>query len=264
MKLIVLTVFFLLSVLNFSQTAHAGELRISWRSEPPLSKLIPLKTWKAEDLKDIERVRRRERAPGSSEMSEWRGYLLEDLIARTMEESLSLEQRSRVDLVVLKNAEGVQALIPRGFLRRHWVLMANERNGVPVAENEGPWRTIVPWSTRSIQSREILPLETYFISQVTEIELTGYEAPFRKVFLTRRTDPRALRGEQVFVQNCMGCHAVDKWPDGLNKAMTDLLASGVPTERHSGLKGMPRLDEKEWSSFKSFLQSIEPKKSETP
>jgi hypothetical protein len=45
------------------------------------------------------------------------------------------------------------------------------------------------------------------------VELTSYQERLGSHFLKRRTDPAALRGEKLFVQNCMACHfsALSQW-----------------------------------------------------
>ena len=149
-------------------------------------------------------------------------------------EDLPLDKKAQVDLVILKSEHGQPAQIPRALMTKYPLFLAYRWDS---SESEklgrGPLVSIIPWSSKpKIQSEEV-PLESYFISQVTEIELTSYRDRFSPLILKRRTDPAAMRGEKLFVQNCVGCRAL------------------------TGSTKLPKFNfnEKNWKSIGQYLQA---------
>ena len=74
-----------------------------------------------------------------------------------------------IDLVILKNQTGQVASIPRSFIVKYPVILATseDRKTLPA------FRSIIPWTSKSKTKSEALPLETYFISDVNEVQLAN-------------------------------------------------------------------------------------------
>lgn len=144
----------------------------------------------------------------STQTIEWRGFLLSQLLDQVLTE-LTVDQRAQFDLVVLKNERGQKALVPRAFLSRYSLILAMEKNG----QKQVYPSSIVQWSSNAKLQKEGLVLETFFLEGVSTIELANYRDRFGSYFLKRRTDPVAMRGEKLFVQNCVGCHGAGTPPE---------------------------------------------------
>ncbi len=173
---------------------------------------------------------------GASQKQGWViSRLLEDAMA-----GLTAEARSQVDLVILKGADGRQASIPRAFITKvpmRLVLDSSGGGGVAGAR----FRAVVPADGRARSVREDLPWGTYELPAVSRVELTSYQALWGGQFLSRRTDPAALRGEKLFVQNCMSCHAaaVPGWK-GRGPGFAESLPQAL--SRHPQIQGLKPLD----------------------
>src|SRR5690606_17381988 len=100
-----------------------------------------------------------------------------------------------------------EALVPRSFIVKHPLILALSREGKPL-EELGPVYSVPPWSSRASQvAAEGLPVEVFFVRAVSEVVLTNLRSRFGGLYLRRRGDPIAMRGQQVFVQSCATCHA---------------------------------------------------------
>jgi hypothetical protein len=117
-------------------------------------------------------------------------------------EGLSPEIRAQIDLLVFHGSEGEEVIFPRWLALRYSLLIASEKNGVPLMI---PALVIPSTSQRKILS-ESLPVESFFLEGIASVEFTSYKTRYGSFYLTVRTDPAALRGEKFFVQNCSGCH----------------------------------------------------------
>ena len=233
-------------------SALAGEpLKVTWRTKAPLSRLEKLKDWGQEALGGLKGQNFIAHDPERGGPQNWSGYSLEDVVQTSLER-LSLYQRSTVDLVVLKGADGtVKALIPRAFLRRQWVLLVREGEGA-----EQTWRTVAPWKPTALRKHEVVPSRKYFVNELREVELTSYQAHFAGVRLQQRRDPFLLRGERIFVQNCMGCHYGNDWPDAVPAQAEHLLSLGLPKALHEKISEMPTLHEADWRGVEKYIDRI--------
>lgn len=168
----------------------------------------------SKELQKLKAGRLRERAPWSERGEEWSGPFLGEVLTESLR-NLSPEARAQIDLVVLQGASGGQAWIPRAFITRYPLLLASPS-----------WSTVVPFSSRSEIRTEEVPYGTYWIRDVRRLELTNFRVQFGKFYLKRRTDPAAMRGEKVFVQNCLACHHAAPPPLRDAKQFSHPLVSG--------------------------------------
>src|SRR5262249_22116983 len=93
--------------------------------------------------------------------------------------------------------------------------------------------------------------ERYFVPSLTRVELTNYRNLYSAYFLARRTDPSAVRGEKIFVQNCLGCHALAQVPQIVT---TDPANRVVATQgEHATVKGTSKLIGRDWRALMSYF-----------
>jgi len=142
----------------------------------------------------------------SGKPARWRGVPLSLWIDQALAE-VPLEKRAKVDLVVLTGASGKLAIIPRYVIKKYPILLVYEKDKAPLSAEEGPLASIVPRSVRKQMVAEGLPQNTFGLQGISQVELTSYGARFSNLLLKRRTDPAAIRGEKMFVQTCIACHA---------------------------------------------------------
>ena len=167
-----------------------------------------LKHWTLADLTKLKSTTSSEKDPVTEKVMKWQGVSLADLVDKALE-GLTAENRAQIDLVILKNAAGDFAPIPRFVMKRYPLMLAILPPGSPFVDR-GPLYSVIPWTSRPNILKEILPLDRYFISQVSRIELANDEELNRALFLKRRTDPSAIRGEKLFIQSCSLCHQLDR------------------------------------------------------
>jgi len=168
-----------------------------------------LKSWSLADLGKYKKTTGREKDPVTSKLMRWEGVLLSHLIEKSLA-GLPNESQAQVDLVVLKSTTGQKALIPRALVNKYPVLLAilpSSESSPSDVQSRGPIYSVVPWSSKPQILREDLPLAHFFVPKVASIELTNYREQYQDLFLKRRTDPAAMRGEKLFVRNCVSCHA---------------------------------------------------------
>jgi hypothetical protein len=141
---------------------------------------------------------------GSKEPTKFQGVSLSVLIDETTK-SLTAADRSTTDLVVLKTRAGREVLMPKAFLVKYpQIQLALKRNGQPLG-GEAP-RVVLPASSNAKIRKENMLLEPLFVSELAAVTLSNYERRYGEFFLKRRTDPAAMRGEKLFLQNCVTCH----------------------------------------------------------
>jgi len=75
------------------------------------------------------------------------------------------------------------------------------------------------------------------VSHVTNIILTSYQDEYAEFRLQKRTDPSAMRGEKLFLQNCISCHADKK---SMNIKSTSL--NGIQTHSPFGFEVFSKRD----------------------
>jgi hypothetical protein len=201
-----------------------------------------LKAFGSGDLKGIKSGRLREKGPGSDRVLEWKGPLLGSLLDEAMK-PLNAEAKSQIDLIVLKGGKGEQAWIPRAFLTRYPMLLA-----------EPTLDSVVPTTSWAKIQTEDLPHGTYWVRGVQRVELTNYREQFGRFYLKRRTDPAAMRGEKVFVQNCLACHSGGAKPAASwqGESLVDLLKKHP---RKTGFQEVNARTEKALASYWTAYRS---------
>jgi hypothetical protein len=233
-------------VIGFVPAAEASSsptISIVWQRSGNQGEQV-LKSFGAGELKVIKTGRLREKGPGSDRIVEWKGPLLGSLLDEAMKE-MTVEARSQIDLIVLKGARGEQAWIPRAFLTRYPMLLA-----------QPGFDSVVPVNSRPKVQGEELPHDTYWIRGVQRVELTNYREQFGRFYLKRRTDPAAVRGEKVFVQNCLGCHGAGVSAAGWSGWESAALAERLKKHpRKPGFQEMPVRSERALTSYWSAYRS---------
>jgi hypothetical protein len=243
--LFALSVLFLRDEVRAAQAAGAlfevalmdGRPGVSWRFEEVIRKFAT--------------QTRREQAPEDHRVVSWKGILLSDAVKSAFD-SLSAEQRAQVDLLILHGKGGKQGLLPRAFIQKYPILLAYERNGQPL----GRLDSVVPWTTFAGKMRaEGAPLETFFVQGVERVEFASYRDRYGSFLLKRRTDPSAMRGEKIFVQNCTGCHTGGPGPS--LKVLTQVeKGEALEKKGHPAGRGAPVLSGQEVRSLKNYLDAF--------
>jgi len=197
------------------------------------------------DLTHIKRLSSSETDPETGKSVHWDGISLGDLIDRTMK-SISNEKKAQIDLVVLKTADGAEALVPRSFIVKYPMMLANRKDHKALTGFE----SVAPWTSQSKVKAEGLPLETYFLKGITQVELGNYRERYGSVYLKSRKEPTALRGEKIFIQNCLSCHNGAKGEKGITEARRYM-------DQHPTVAGAPKLDERDRRSLKTYLETYQ-------
>lgn len=217
--------------------------RPNWKIEavwgPPGSEKT-IAGWTLEELGRLKKVNTQEKDFPSGKLISWKGVLLANLVDSALEK-LPLEAKAQIDLIVLKGDGGAQALIPRSLITKYPLLL-----GVMNSDSKsGDFSSVIPWTSKPKILSEDLPLESFQIQRVSRIELTHYREKYGALFLKRRTDPAAMRGEKLFVQNCVSCHGQGRGP-----ALSTLSQAGHPV-----VQGAPKISEKERRSLLNYLEA---------
>ncbi len=174
-----------------------------------------------DEMKRKKTVSFNEKVPGETQGQAFQGTNLSTLLENWVKK-LSPEKRATIDLVILKVEKGTEILIPRSFFVKYPVYL--------VADATAGFRTIVPWSSKPRMKDENLPLEKYFAAGITAIEFSSYRERYSWAFLEKKSEPAVLRGEKLFVQNCLSCH-------GTADKDARSLGSVFSTERFKALDG---------------------------
>lgn len=238
------------------QAAEKVVLKVVWNAS---SADRLLKTRTLEDLSGMSMVSSRERDPASGQMVEWKGVLISKWIEKELAE-LPLDQRSQVDLLILKNTQGQQAIIPRYVVKSYPLMLAWEKDQKKLLESNEAFTVVVPWSSGSKITQTHYPWTAYQISGVREIQLSSYQSRFSSLLLKRRTDPAAVRGEKMVVENCLSCHG-----NGRARGFHDYAAklSELPQQvssAHARSEG-PELKGRDLRAFMSYLAEYRTEKS---
>jgi len=216
-----------------------------------------LKAWSLPEVGRLKRASSREKDPMTGELVHWEGVLLSEVVERSLSE-LPAERKAQIDLLVLRSQTGAIAMLPRALATKYPVLLATARDrrelATAINDNRGPVYSVMPWTTRPRILNEDLPIETYFLPKITRIELTNYRERFANLFLKRRTDPLAMRGEKLFVQNCVSCHAVGK-----GSLIEELAANNKAKDffigKHPELRGLLKLNDRDRRSLSNYLDA---------
>ena len=211
-----------------------------------------LKKWSIDELSHQPMLTSTEEDPLTHQKSTWRGLLLAKLVVDAVEQ-LSPEDKSQFDLVILRGNAGETAYIPRAFIAKYRFFLAvlPMKKG---ADLRGPLYSVVPWTSNPKILTEDLPLESFFVPNVKRIELTNYVAQYGALFLKRRTDPSAIRGEKIFVQSCTGCHALKQGSSFIDVAAEER-ANRYFAGNHPAVKGVVKLSEKSRKSISRYLNA---------
>ncbi|MBL7714688.1 MAG: cytochrome c [Bdellovibrionales bacterium] len=234
----------------------------------PALKNPVLKTWAIAELKGMKQVTRSEKDPQDGKMVAWKGVLFSSLIDEVLK-SLPAEVKAQIDLVVFRGKGGTQALVPRAFTVKYPVLMALGASGKEGGFNDlGPVYSVIPWTTVGKIKSEEAPVQSFFIPGVSEIQFSNYRKVFGKFFLAKRTDPAAMRGEKLFVQNCISCHGAAQMAGqavklaGSDKKIPplDLIYDPARMDRlvkqgHPAAPGVVTLKEKESKALVSYMDA---------
>lgn len=222
-------------------SAQAGGLDVVWGGQGGER---PLKSFSSEELSHLKTRSSREKDLASGKVANWRGVLISDVIDKSLDQ-LPLDQRAQVDLVVVKNGSGAQALIPRSVITKYPLLLALNK----ASETEA---LVIPWTTHSKIREESLPLETFWVTAPTRVELTSYRERYGSVLLKRRKDPSAMRGEKIFVQSCVACHSAGQ---STAQARTIAFDGGGVKASHPAVKGFPNFTDRDRRSVALYLDA---------
>lgn len=190
-----------------ARTLESFEVRAIWNSEGSTQ---DLGKWSLTDLSRLKMASSKEKDPQTGQSVKWEGVLLSQFVDELLKE-MPTDKKAQVDLIVLSNTEGRTAYLPRAFASKYPLLLALHWDGRGDAREENlekersPLFLVVPWTSKPKILNEDLPLESYFIGKISKIELTNYRERYSALFLKRRTDPLAVKGEKLFIQNCQNC-----------------------------------------------------------
>jgi hypothetical protein len=242
--------FLSLAVLAIPTVGHSADdesLKVVWLG--PQGEQV-LGNFKLSELPASARKKSKEQDPQGGEVVQWEGYLLSALIEHAWS-ALSVDQRATVDLILLKGKDGASASVPRVIVDKNPVILAVKRKGQPLGAR-GPIFSVAPWTSQSKLKQEPLPWERYFVSNVQEIVLTNAQTEYGNYFLSKRSDPRALRGERLFVQGCVGCHDSSVSADK-KKPYALTLAKGV---EHKAVPGLPHFSANDQKALQSYFKEL--------
>lgn len=210
-----------------------------------------LKSWTVAELSKGKQTSSQEKDPASEKIARWKGPLLGPMIETALAQ-VPLEKRAQVDLIILKGNAKSEAVIPRSFVVKYPLLLAV---GGELGER-GPLFSVAPWTSRGKAiEKEELPVLTYFVPGLQRVELTNSHEKFGYVYLRKRTDPIALRGEKRFVQSCLACHGTGRAPT-LTDLSNETHSRALASTGHPKIKGAPDLDERERRSLQTYLEAI--------
>lgn len=195
--------------------------------------------------------------PASGSKSTFKGVSLSALVDQSAS-GLSAADRSHIDLVILKSKSGKSVLLPRAFLVKYpTIQIALQKDGKPIGD-EAP-RVIVPASNWKIQKEGLL-LDPLFISNLAEVRLTSYQFHYADLYLKKRTDPAAMRGEKLFMSNCVGCHSLAPPSSSVSMISTPDRVAKLADSGHPKIEGLSNLksilDAKQMRSLVSYLEAF--------
>lgn len=175
--------------------------------------------------------------------------------------SLTPAERAQIDLVVIQGRDPrLTRFLPRAFLVKYpQIQLAYQESGKPISDAP---RVILPLLTQSKIRTEGVLLEPLEVSGVREIILTSYQNRVGVARLERRTDPSAMRGEKLFLQDCLSCHGTGAAPAlsirggeaGLSAFVSFLEKRAHPSV--AGLKSLTvQFNEKQLKSIDAYLRA---------
>jgi len=174
---------------------------------------------------------------------------------------LTAAERAQVDLVVIQGKESRSTrFLPRAFLVKYpQIQLAYLEGGKAVSDAP---RVILPLLTKSKIRSEGVLLEPLQVSGVQEIILTSYQNRAGSARLERRTDPSAMRGEKLYLQDCLSCHgtgAARSLPIKAGEAGLDAFVSFLEKRSHPEVEGLKSLtlqfNDKQLKSIDAYLRA---------
>jgi cytochrome c5 len=222
----------------------------------------PVRAWSADEILKLRHGTVHERESQTGRTLAWQGPLLADFIKTSMKD-LPLAEQAAVDLVIFRSRTGAIVTMPRWLITKYPVMLATVPASPGALHNKG-FAIVLPWSAKPTIRKETLPLSTYALQDVARIELTSYDQVYSAFYLKRRSDPVAMKGEKIFVQNCTSCHATSDRTAaaGIPKAFTiaDLVAnlrtSKMAFDAHPQIQDAPHLSEREVRALMNYLQAF--------
>ncbi|MDR3608433.1 MAG: cytochrome c [Oligoflexia bacterium] len=215
-----------------------------------------LHAWTASELIHGKHSSAHEKESETGRTSSWQGPVLSEFIKDSMKE-LPLAQQAMVDLVVFKNRSGASVAIPRWLLTRYPVRLATVAGAA-----QPSFQVVLPWGSKPGMHKENLPLKTYGITDVVRVEFSSYDQAYHPLYLHKRNDPVAMKGEKIFLQNCTSCHA-NSAPK--NVSITDLIADQrtrqLASQGHPVIPDAPKLSDSEARALTAYLDAY---RSENP
>ena len=208
--------------------------------------LDELKKRKSSDLNEVD--------PETQSKARFQGVSLSDVVNEALG-SLSVEERAHIDLLVMEGENGRTAYMPKAFVVKYpSIQLALKKDGRDLAQ-QAP-RVVLPATSSSKIQKESLILEPLYLSGLKSITFTSYEDRFGAFLLKRRTDPAAMRGEKLFLQNCVGCHGGPSAGAGIASRLNQVQSGGHPEVPPVG-KIPTRLEKKEVRSLTSYLEAFQ-------
>ncbi len=182
-------------------------------------------------------------------------------LARLIEEAtqgLTAADRSSSDLIVMKTRSGREVLMPKAFLVKYPEIQIALRQDGKDLGAEG-MRVVLPATSSSKIRRENILLEPMFVSELASVTLSSYDKRYGRLLLQRRTDPAAMRGEKLFLQNCVACHTQPQATVAsldTNEKLKVLVEGAHPTfpGNNGGFKAI--FDKKAMRSVGSYLDAF--------
>jgi len=208
-----------------------------------------LGSYTLEDLAHRKQSTLMETDPELKKPAQFKGVSLSGLVEDAAK-SLTADDRSHIDLIILKGKTKT-AYMPRAFLVKYpTIQLALSENGKAISAP----RVILPASSNTKIKRESVLLDTLFVPELESVVLTSYTFHYADLFLKKRTDPAAMRGEKLFMQNCLSCHQ-----SGTKSASFAEVAAHPPVPEVSGLENI--LGPKQVRSLRSYLEAYQAQES---
>jgi hypothetical protein len=196
----------------------------------------------------------RETVPGDGQPGQWQGPSLSALIDVAIN-ALPPEKKAQIDVLILRGKGGRTAVLPRALAQKYPIVVATQKDGKPLSAEAGPIMLVIPWTTRPALKAEGAPLEKLFVTGLEKIELANYREVYGHLFLRRRTDPSAMRGEKLFVQNCLTCHAAGHGP-AVDEIAQQSRARKLSENGHPHVSGAPELTSRDRRALRSYLDAF--------
>ncbi len=233
-----------------------ASLQIAWE-RPNLPAPQVLKDYAYTELEGRKMATLSENDPlASGAPARFSGLSLTTLIDEATK-GLTAAERSESDLVVLRSRSGREVLMPKAFLVKYpQIQVSFKKNGQPLGA-EGP-RIVLPAKTNAKIRKENVLLEPMFLSELASITLSSYEKRYGTFILKRRTDPAAMRGEKLYLQNCVACHTQPEVARSVIGSAEKL--KSVTEGGHPQVPGNPPfksiLDKRAVRSLESYLEAF--------